>query len=85
MWCVNICVIILLSYYKDIKKVPVRTCLESSFWFHWKVGFISAYLHRPRLDCSVLCLTVHMYVCTVEQFFSTVLGCYSATVVTDNN
>jgi len=69
---VNMFLILLLSFYKDIKKVPVRTCLESSFWFCWKEGFISAHLDRPRLDCSVLFLKVLMYLCTVEEWFYTV-------------
>jgi hypothetical protein len=37
-----------------------------------------------RLDCSILFFTVLMYLCTVEELIFTVLGCSSATVVTDN-
>jgi len=38
-----------------------------------------------RLDCSVKFFTVLMYLCTVEEFFFTVLGYCSVTVVTDNH
>ena len=38
------------------------------------MGFISAYLKRTRLDCSVIFFTVLMYFCTVTKFFSSYFG-----------
>jgi len=38
-----------------------------------------------RLDVSVIFYTVLLYLCTVEEFFFTVLGYCSATVVMDNH
>jgi hypothetical protein len=38
-----------------------------------------------RLDVSVVFFTVPMYLCTVEEFFFTVLGYRSAIMVMDNH
>jgi len=69
MWCVNTFVV----FYWLSRKFRLEL-VENLLFGPVGKGFTSAYLYRTPLDVSEVFLTVLKNLCTVEEFFFTVLG-----------